>query len=120
MNRLKLLRERQNLSQTTLAKLLNISRQSYNFYENEKREPDISMLIRIANFFDVSLDYLLGRSNTQDISIHPSPAYSPDELDLLKKYRALDETRQEAVRDFIDASYAKALTSQKNTAELVS
>ena len=63
MNRMKLLREQHNLSQTDLAKILNISRQSYNFYENEKRDPDTTMLIRIADFFNVSLDYLLGRTN---------------------------------------------------------
>ncbi|WP_083205824.1 MULTISPECIES: helix-turn-helix domain-containing protein [Selenomonas] len=63
MNRMKLLREQHNLSQTDLAKKLNISRQSYNFYENEKRDPDTAMLVRIADFFNVSLDYLLGRTN---------------------------------------------------------
>ena len=55
---MKLLREQHNLSQTDLAKKLNISRQSYNFYENEKRDPDTAMLVRIADFFNV-----LGRTN---------------------------------------------------------
>lgn len=115
MNRMKLLREQHNLSQADLAKLLNISRQSYNFYENEKRDPDTTMLIRIADIFDVSLDYLLDRT-----SITSSPTYSPDELDLIKKYRFLDEARQEAIRDLINTSYARAVQSQKNTTERVS
>ena len=115
MNRMKLLREQHNLSQAELAKLLNISRQSCNFYENEKRDPDTTMLIRIADIFNVSLDYLLGRTSTI-----ATPAYSPDELDLIKKYRFLDEARQEAIRDLIDTSYTKALTAQKNTTKRVS
>lgn len=115
MNRMKLLRKQHNLSQADLAKLLNISRQSYNFYENEKRDPDTTMLIRIADIFDVSLDYLLDRT-----SITSSPAYSPDELDLITKYRFLDESIQEAVRDLINTSYARAIKAQKNITERVS
>lgn len=118
MNRMKLLREQRDLSQTAVAKLLNISRQAYNFYENGKRVPNIFMFMSIADLFNVSLDYLLNRSDIQNGSIRPSSAYSPEEIDIIKKYRALDETRQEAVRDLIDTSYARIKT-QKNTKELI-
>lgn len=81
MNRMRLLREQHNLSQTDLAKILNISRQSYNFYENEKRDPDTTMLIRIADFYNVSLDYLLGRTNDPSpVTKEKTPSYQEEVL----------------------------------------
>lgn len=118
--RLKQLRVAANLQQNDIIKRLSLSSARYSQYESGKRRPDYELLIEFADLYGVSIDYLLGRTTIQNYPTQTSPAYSHDELDLLKKYRALDETRQEAVRDFIDASYAKALTSQKNTAELVS
>ena len=103
MNRMKLLREQHNLSQTDIAKLLNISRQSYNFYENEKRDPDTEMLIRIADLFNVSLDYLLGRTNdSSPITKEKTPSHQEEVLQDLK-----DITPEMAseVRQFI--SYLK-------------
>ena len=118
--RLKQLRVAANLQQNDIIKRLSLSSARYSQYESGKRRPDYELLIEFADLYGVSIDYLLGRTTIQNYPTQTSPAYSSDELDLIRKYRALDETRQEAVRDFIDASYAKALTSQKNTAELVS
>ena len=58
---IKLLREARNLSQTQLAKKLWIDRTSLAGYEIGKRIPDIFMLCKIADIFDVSLDVLAGR-----------------------------------------------------------
>ena len=51
------------LSQKELADLLGISERGYRHYELGSREPDIEGLIALADFFDVSLDYLVGRSD---------------------------------------------------------
>jgi transcriptional regulator with XRE-family HTH domain len=59
---LKKLRENNNLSQKELAKIFGISRSAIAAYEAQKREPKFELLIRMADYFDVSLDYLLGRS----------------------------------------------------------
>jgi transcriptional regulator with XRE-family HTH domain len=56
---LKLLRQRQNLSQEEMAGNLDITRSSLSGYENGTAEPNFSTLIRISNYFDVSLDKLL-------------------------------------------------------------
>lgn len=64
MLRLREIREAKGMSQVEAAKQLNVSRQAYNFYENGKRDPDTQTLQRIAEFFNVSTDYLLGRCNT--------------------------------------------------------
>jgi len=58
--RLKELREEKNLSQIELSKNLNISNSALSLYESDRRTPDFETLKRIALFFDVSTDYLLG------------------------------------------------------------
>lgn len=61
MKNLKLLRENIGCNQKEMAKLLGLTHQSYNHYENGKREPDNETLKMIADYFNVSIDYLLGR-----------------------------------------------------------
>ncbi|MDO4313177.1 MAG: helix-turn-helix transcriptional regulator [Eubacteriales bacterium] len=58
---IKLHREKRNMSQTQLARLLWIDRTSLSGYEIGKRIPDIFMLWKMADVFDVSLDVLVGR-----------------------------------------------------------
>ncbi len=58
--RLKELRKEKNISQQHLAEILQIRQQSYARYEANTSEPSYEMLVRIAQFFDVSTDYLLG------------------------------------------------------------
>ncbi len=65
MNRIKELRKEKKLTQADLGKLLNVSDRSVGFYENEKRDPDTNTLSILADFFDVSIDYLLCRSDTR-------------------------------------------------------
>ena len=57
---LKLLRLENNIGQVELAKNLGVSKGIISLWENGKREPTISYVIRIAKFFDVTTDYLLG------------------------------------------------------------
>lgn len=57
--RLKLLRKQKHMSQLSLAMKLNTTQMSISRYETGKREPDLKTLILIADFFDVSIDYLL-------------------------------------------------------------
>ena len=63
--RLKELRKEQCLSQDKLAELLNVSRQSYSRYENGISEPELNTIVKIADIFNVSLDYLLCRTNNK-------------------------------------------------------
>jgi len=61
-NRLRQLRKEKGLTQAELAKLLSIGESTISFYESGKRQPDYETLIRIADLFNVSVDYLLGRT----------------------------------------------------------
>jgi len=64
--RLKQLRQNKNLLQKDVAAALKISTSSYGFYEQGARTPDNDMLNRMADFFNVSTDYLLGRTDIQN------------------------------------------------------
>ena len=59
--RLKKLRTEHNISQLKLALDLNMNQNTISRYENMERQADYETLIKFANYFDVSLDYLLGR-----------------------------------------------------------
>lgn len=62
-DRLRTLRKSKDLSQLEFAKLLKLSKSSVNMYERGEREPGIETLERIADYFNVDLDYLLGKSD---------------------------------------------------------
>ena len=59
----KLLREDKKISQTKLAEDLFIGRSTMSEYENGTKQPPISVLVKIADYFDVSLDYIAGRTD---------------------------------------------------------
>lgn len=59
------LRKEKGFSQTQIAKMLNITRQAYNHYETGTRYPTPEGLTMLAEIFDVSVDYLLGRTTTK-------------------------------------------------------
>lgn len=64
--RLKELRNLRRISQLKLAMDLNMNQNTISRYENLEREADYETLIKIANYFDVSIDYLLGRTDKLD------------------------------------------------------
>lgn len=66
MNRLKFLREEKNFTQGDIAKLLNITIAAYSYYENEKRDMTPDTIIKLAEYFNVSTDYLLGKSDVRN------------------------------------------------------
>ena len=53
------IRKKKGYSQLKVAMDLNISREALSYYENGKRNPDISTLIKLSNYFNVSIDYLI-------------------------------------------------------------
>lgn len=61
--RLKELRQERKISQLKLAMDLDMNQNSISRYENQEREADYSSLIKFADYFNVSIDYLLGRTD---------------------------------------------------------
>ncbi|QTL96777.1 helix-turn-helix domain-containing protein [Iocasia frigidifontis] len=62
-DKIKKLRNEENISQRKLAKFLNLSPSTIAMYEIGERKPDIDTLQKIADYFNISVDYLLGRTN---------------------------------------------------------
>ncbi len=61
--RLLSLRQEQNFSQKGLVKEMGLALNTYVRYERGEREPTASVLVQMADFYDVTLDYLVGRSD---------------------------------------------------------
>lgn len=61
-NRIKEIRQEKNLSQTDIAKALGVTRQAISLYEKGDREPKLETWQKLADFFNVPVDYLLGIS----------------------------------------------------------
>lgn len=80
--RLKQLREETGLTQEELAKKLNISRGTYAHYETGKREPKFETLQHLATYFNVSVDYLLGKSLLRNYNEKIAFHLNTDGLDL--------------------------------------
>ena len=56
---LKIVRKQRKLNQQKVAMDLNISREALSYYENGKREPSLSLLVQMSNYFNVSINYLI-------------------------------------------------------------
>lgn len=94
--RLKELRLAQNLTQSAVANLLNITREAYSMYETGKRQLSYDSLCLLSDYYHVSTDYILGRSESKEL-------YSPltkEEAQLLQAYRQADKRG----RDLISAA----------------
>jgi transcriptional regulator with XRE-family HTH domain len=66
IKRLKDLREDRDMNQKDVAKILNTKQQTYSYYENGKRTIPYELLIKLAIFYNVSTDYILGLSNNKN------------------------------------------------------
>ena len=67
--RIKELRNAHNLTQVEFGNKLSVAKQTVSNWENNNIQPSIDMLIKIADFFGVSTDYLLGRSNDNSLDV---------------------------------------------------
>lgn len=100
--RLKKLREENNISQEQLANKLNVSASSIGMYETDKREPSDEIKTKIAKIFDVSIDYLVGKSDIKN------PEQQEDPLGLakigfnMKDYTPPTETQKEQIKSLIE------------------
>lgn len=66
-NRLKALRQQHSVTQVTLAAAIGLSKQTINDLEHARINPSVASLIALADYFNVSLDYIVGRSDNPDL-----------------------------------------------------
>lgn len=102
MNRLKKLRESKGLTQLEFGKLFNASQNTVSNWENGNRRIDNDRLVSFAAYFDVSTDYLLGRSDVAEPAKN-QPIADGDELDreLIDLMRDLSPEDFQRVKDFV-------------------
>ena len=96
-NRIKLLREEKELRQDELAKILDVSPSAIGMYERDEREPNDVITLKLAEFFNVTTDYLLGKSdnrNTENDKEHLK-------IDLsTREYKNITEEQKKQIEDF--------------------
>lgn len=91
---LRTLRKKNNLTQKELSEILGCSESTVGMYERGHREPDFETLESIADYFNVDMDYLTGRSSIErqyTCLSQKSIILSADELQLLENYREASE-----------------------------
>ncbi len=77
MNRLKFLREEKGLLQKDIADFLQVSQKAVSFYETEQRDMSPETIIKLAEYFNVTTDFLLGKSDIRN----PEELRKDDEFD---------------------------------------
>ncbi|WP_324824299.1 helix-turn-helix transcriptional regulator [Sinanaerobacter sp. ZZT-01] len=102
-SRLKSLRNEKELTQQQLSSAIQISRSTIAGYEKKNKQPDYEKLCCLADFFDVSIDYLLGRSDIRNFNKAKSetPILTPEQQMLLKLYNSLNELNKGAALERI-------------------
>lgn len=115
MKNLKFLRKSHHLSQTELSRLLHISQQSICKYESGHSEATETLLIKTADFFDTSVDFLLGLSDSplKYDTDNPTSDSSAKEAIHLNLYRHASEEQRRAV-DTLLKSCLSADSSKKS------
>lgn len=106
MNRIKDLREARGWTQTQLGRKVGVERTAISNYEREDRQLSAGIICRFCDLFDVSADFLLGRSSGQKNDLDPSDA------ELLRIYHALPLEIRRAV-DGLMAPYRHDETKEK-------
>lgn len=116
---LKILREKHSLSQKEVALVINKSPQAYSLYEQGKREPDIATLMKLADYYKITVDELLNHvpvkkeDKSHSKSTETEPRLLLAEKQLIHRYRQLNPTRQSALRDFVNYLYIQEQQDRK-------
>ncbi len=96
---LKKLRNEFKISQQQLANAIGVSQQSINKYENQDVEPDIAVIIKIADYFSVSIDYLVGRNMSPDFV---ASSLTKEEKNIFAKYKTLNKKEKDIIKMVIE------------------
>ena len=102
-NTLKKLRKAKGLTQRQLADILFIDCSSVTKWETGKANPDFEKQKKLADFFNVSIDYLVGRTDMDSTAPHQSTENTlpPSEQELLNKYRSLDDSGKTKADEYL-------------------
>lgn len=102
LENLKKLRFESGISQKQLADFIGVSQQSVNKYENHNIEPDIEVMIKIADYFNTSVDYLIGHTDVRrKIEIMQTHELNAEESSIIEGYRTLSDIQKQCIATVI-------------------
>lgn len=101
MNRIRELRKEKGMSQVSLSTAVEVAQVTVSQYECGRSYPSVKALLKMAEIFDVSVDYLLGLSDIRGIL--KSGITTDDEAELLNNYRSLTPSDRALVRAYMQA-----------------
>ena len=108
LRNLKMLRQEHGISQQRLADAIQVSQPSINKYENHNIEPDIAILSRMANYFNTSIDYIVGRTDIRRPIEHTEPCnLNEEEMELILRYRTLNDRERSCVNTVVETLQEK-------------
>ena len=104
MNRIKELRNEKGLLQSDVAEYIGKSERIVGFYEKGERDPNTDTLIKLSELFNVSIDYILGKSN-----IRNSQKVILDDIDIAfaSGIKGLNKENQETLKNIMEGLLAK-------------
>ena len=118
MLRIRELREERGKTQEEMAKIMQISRQVYANHENGVNQPSFEMLNKLADFFECSIDYLLGRADDfGNVTVQqksPAPTLTQAEQDLLNDFRSLPHPEQAQAVEYVHFLAQRRGTKKQN------
>lgn len=108
MKNLKALRDEKGISQQKLAKKIGTNQQNIHRYEHECSEPDIQTLKLLADYFETSIDYLVGNTDIRHKieSVHPYDLNTQEAM-LIEKYRCISRNARISIMNMIDTFLAE-------------
>lgn len=106
MDNLKKLREKKNMTQTRLSIEIEVSQEIISHYEIGDSKPNIDNLLKIADFFHCSTDYLLNRTNNPAM-INDIDKNNAETTHIIYKYNSLSDEDKQHLICFLDYLYNK-------------
>ena len=100
-NKLLKLRDFHNLKQKDISAMLGVSREAYSLYESGKVQMSYESLNILADFYHVTIDYILGRCNKDEFLC------TKEEREHLEKFRKLDEHGKQVVATLLEMEYKR-------------
>lgn len=100
MNRIKQLREENNWTQAKLSEKMNCAMSSIAMYENGCRKPSLEVIIKLAELFNCSIDYLLGKSEIKNYQ-NKKTDFEKIQINLYKKdYEDITDEQKRQIEEF--------------------
>lgn len=101
---LKKLRADKRITQEQLGRAVGVSQQSINSYENTETQPDFVILVKIADYFNVTIDYLLGHDTHNELPEEIRKySFGREEIELISEYLSLTYNQKKCINPMIDA-----------------